>query len=161
MYPVKLLLFRDSWKQPLYWNFSFETLFTRAATLVTDTLTPRNTSTCNAYFQGRPSRSLSGADLGGWLGWLVIPPGASAYFMLLLCVWLKLFRCRFVPLLEPNKPRPPQCSLASLGFPKSPPLKNPRSATVYIKNSDEFVWTHSSMRDRSLETFCVFTIILL
>ena len=30
------------------------------------------------------------------------PPGAAAYFMLLLCLWLKLFRCRFVPLLEPN-----------------------------------------------------------
>ena len=26
------------------------------------------------------------------------PRGAAAYFMLLLCVWLKLFRCRFVPL---------------------------------------------------------------
>ena len=45
----------------------------------------------------------AGADLGGWLGWLVTPlPGAAAYLMLLLCVWIKLFRCRFVPLLEPN-----------------------------------------------------------
>ena len=30
------------------------------------------------------------------------PPGAATYFMFLLCVCLKLFRCRFVPLLEPN-----------------------------------------------------------
>ena len=41
---------------------------------------------------------LSGADLWGWL----VTPGAAAYFTLILCVWLKLFRCRFVPLLEPN-----------------------------------------------------------
>ena len=41
---------------------------------------------------------------GGSRGWLVTtsPLGAAAYFMLLLCVWLKLFRRRFVPLLEPN-----------------------------------------------------------
>jgi len=43
--------------------------------------------------------SRSGADPGGWL---VTPPGAAAYFMLVLCVWLKLFWCRFVPLLELN-----------------------------------------------------------
>jgi len=45
--------------------------------------------------------------------------------MLLLCVWLKLFRCRFVPLHEPNKPRPLQCSLASYArVPKvTPPSK--------------------------------------
>jgi len=79
--------------------------------------------------------------------------------MLLLCVWLKLFRCRFVPLLDATVPRSyvqllyrpdySQCpnsptlkfhspvspdplnarSLRSLGFPKSPPSKNPRSAT--------------------------------
>ena len=30
------------------------------------------------------------------------PHGSAAYFMLLLCMRLKLFRCRFVPLLEPN-----------------------------------------------------------
>ena len=30
------------------------------------------------------------------------PHGAATYFMFLLCVCLKLFRCRFVPLLEPN-----------------------------------------------------------
>jgi len=36
-------------------------------------------------------------------GWLVTtPPGAAAYFML-LCAWLKLFRCRIVLLLEPNR----------------------------------------------------------
>ena len=50
----------------------------------------------------------------GWLGWLVTPlPGAAAYFMLLLCVWLQLLWCRFVPLLE----------LRSLRFPKSRPSK--------------------------------------
>ena len=48
--------------------------------------------------------------------------------MLLLCVRLKLFQCRFVPLL---KPRPLQCSLASLArVPKVNPSKNPRSANV-------------------------------
>ena len=72
------------------------------------------------------------------------------------CVWLKLFRCRSVPLLEPNPgdataPRSyvqllyrplkfhslvsrypvNDLSLRSLGFPKSPPpLKNPRSANA-------------------------------
>ena len=61
----------------------------------------------------------------GWLGWLVTPPGTAAYFMLLLRVWLKLFRCRYVPLLEPNpspiSPDPLNArSLRSLGFPKSP-----------------------------------------
>ena len=67
--------------------------------------------------------------------------GAAAYFMLLLCVRLELFRCRFVPPLEPNPgdataPRsnsqtlkfhspvnPDALSARSLGFPKSPPLK--------------------------------------
>ena len=94
------------------------------------------------------------------------PPGAAAYFVLLVCVWLtrKLFRCRFVPLLEPNpgdataprryvqllyrpdysqwpirtvqisfrrKPRPPQCSRATLArVPKVTPSKNPRSANA-------------------------------
>ena len=49
------------------------------------------------------SRRYHTPSRGGSRGWLVTPPpGAAAYFMLLLCVWLKLFRCRFVPLLEPN-----------------------------------------------------------
>jgi len=44
-----------------------------------------------------------GADLGGGVTRVISnPPGAAAYFMLLLCMQLKLFRCRFVPLLEPN-----------------------------------------------------------
>ena len=30
------------------------------------------------------------------------PPDAADYFLLLLCVRIKLFRCRFVPLLGPN-----------------------------------------------------------
>jgi len=38
----------------------------------------------------------------GWLVTTTPPPGAAAYFML-LCAWLKLFRCRIVPLLEPNR----------------------------------------------------------
>jgi len=38
--------------------------------------------------------------------------------MLLLCVWLKLFRCRFVPLLEPNP-----ASLAVARVPKVTPSK--------------------------------------
>jgi len=54
----------------------------------------------------------------GWLGWLVTPPGAAAYFMLLLCVWLKLISMSFCapPRAKSfsHKPRPPQCSLASL-----------------------------------------------
>ena len=55
--------------------------------------------------------------------------------MLLLCVWLKLFRCCFVPLLEPNpslvSPDPINARLLrSLGFPKSSPPKNPRSTNV-------------------------------
>jgi len=39
---------------------------------------------------------------GGSMGVTIVTPGAAAYFTLILCVWLKLFRCRFVPLLEPN-----------------------------------------------------------
>jgi len=99
----------------------------------------------------------TGVDLGGGVTRVTSHPrGAAAYFMLLLCVWLKLFRCRSVPLLEPNpgdataprsyvqllyrplkfhslvSPDPLNArSLRSLGFPKSPPpLKNPRSANA-------------------------------
>ena len=37
-------------------------------------------------------------DISGHFGHFCShPPGAAAYFMLLLCVWLKLFWCRFVP----------------------------------------------------------------
>ena len=62
----------------------------------------------------------------GWLGWLVTPPPWRGS---LLCVWLKLFRCRFVPLCEPNPGDPLNArSLRSPGFPKSTPLKNLRSA---------------------------------
>ena len=64
------------------------------------------------------------------------PPVAAAYFMLLLCVWLKLFRCRFLPLLEPNPGDALNARLLrSLGFPKSPPLKNPRSANGPVRQS--------------------------
>ena len=48
--------------------------------------------------------------------------------MLLLCVWLKLFWCRFVPLLEPNPSMLAQ--FARSGSQSHPPLKNPRSANV-------------------------------
>ena len=88
------------------------------------------------YFRFCGWRHVSGADLAGWLGWLVTPPGAAAYFMLLLCVWLKLFRCRpnsqtlkFHSPVSPDRPLNAR-SLRSLGFPKSPPLKNRRSANV-------------------------------
>ena len=50
-------------------------------------------------------RIVAGADLEGVTRVTSNPPpGAAAYLMLLLWVWLKLFRCRFVPLLEPNPP---------------------------------------------------------
>jgi len=72
------------------------------------------------------------------------PPGAAAYFMLLLCVRLKLFRCCFVPLLEPNPgdataPRSyvqfrPPSMLARFARSGSqshpPPLRNPRSTSA-------------------------------
>ena len=44
----------------------------------------------------------AGAGLEGVTRVTSHPPDAAAYFTLLLCVWLKLFRCCFVPLLEPN-----------------------------------------------------------
>ena len=65
------------------------------------------------------------------------PPGASAYFMLLLCIkaihtFLKSYprlssqTLKFHSVVSPDPLN--ACSLCSLGFPKSPPLKNPRSA---------------------------------
>jgi len=58
------------------------------------------------------------------------PPGAAAYFILLLCVIITLQTLKFhSPVsLDPLNAR----SLRSLGFPKSPPLKNPRSANELI-----------------------------
>jgi len=57
------------------------------------------------------------------------PPGAAAYFMLLLCAWLKLLRCRFVPLLEPN----PGDATAPTGYVQL--LYRPDSSQWPIKHS--------------------------
>ena len=60
---------------------------------------------------------------GGSRGWLVTPHDTAAYFVLLLCMWLN---SKTLQISFSCKPRPPQCSLASLAHPT---LKNPRSAT--------------------------------
>ena len=56
------------------------------------------------------------------------PPGTAAYFMLLLCPRPNSQTLKFHSPVspDPNNAR----SLRSLGFRKSPPLKNPRSANV-------------------------------
>ena len=56
--------------------------------------------------------------------------------MLLLRVSLELFRCRFVPLLEPNPTMLARFAPRS-GSKSHPPLKNPGSANEYSKNSKE------------------------
>jgi len=66
------------------------------------------------------------------------PPGAAAYFMLLLCVKaiytfliMPTFYLKNAQISFSRKPDPLNArSLRSLGFPKSPPLENPRSANV-------------------------------
>ena len=89
----------------------------------------------------------AGADLGGVTITIVTPPGAAAYFMLLLCVRLKLFDVVLCPSLSQilaTPLHPPSLrsvispdplnarSLRSLGFPKSPlALKTPRSANGF------------------------------
>jgi len=65
------------------------------ASLAPNTKSPRLNSTSVCTY--------AGADLDGVTGVTSHPPGAAAYFMLLLCVCdLQLFRYRFVPILEPN-----------------------------------------------------------
>ena len=67
--------------------------------------------------------------------------------MLLLCVWLKLFRCRFVPLFEPNPSM--LAHFARSGFQSHPRLKIPRSANDGIQSHDNGIRSHrSSARSR-------------
>jgi len=64
--------------------------------------------------------------------------------MLLLCVWLKLLGCLFVPKFQisfSRKPRPPQCSLASLTrVPKVTPSKKILDPPMSFSESDTELW---------------------
>ena len=72
-----------------------------------------------AKFQGRIYR--------GWLGWLV-PPGATAY-----CYYCYACDSQTLKFHSPISPDPLNArSLRSLGFPKSPPLKTPRSDNEFV-----------------------------
>ena len=77
---------------------------------------------------------------GGWLGWPVARQPISYYYYY-ACD--NLFRCRSLPFLEPNRQTlkfhspvsPDPLNVRSFGFPKSPPLKNPRSANAHCSSA--------------------------
>jgi len=95
------------------------------------------------------------------------PPDAADYFLLLLCVRIKLFRCRFVPLLGPNpgnfilsQDQTPLSarSLRSLGFPKS---GSPTSANEHTFAGSTARLCHHSLSDSTQFAGNLFTALLL
>ena len=83
--------------------------------------------------------------------------GSAAYFMLLLCMWQVISMSFCAPprakswrqtlkFHSPVSPDPVNArSLRSLGFPKSPPLKNPRSANGAVRNPYSRIKTSSTV----------------
>jgi len=95
------------------------------------------------------------ADLGGWLGWQVTPPPArqpvSCYYYVCDLSYFDVVLCpssnEIMAISFSRKPRPPQCSIASLGrVPKVTPSKNPRSANAQLDRGRFVYDTHRTMK---------------